>query len=382
MCFALEHVSPERAGGLEASCHWNVRGPAFLLVLASIVHSALVPSSLSAQGRRPCPPPTLASRRCPAVRRAGTLLLRLRLRGGRMREPGESASAAAGSTPGGDLDAEIEHIISNEAMLDAQEGGGAGAEGPAKALESSGLPRPDTMAIFREVSGSAIHFYDWPSANNSHFRSTDGDRTWTSDRHHIIMDERAPVFGHEAVVSFDDDDRIKMREYWDARYNISLNVSQESTSMEVSDDGRRVQVRMQSGDSITDHVIEHVYMGLNLDVRAIANNMTRTNWTPPAGWHFPTGTPYDEMPLDELLQHASYCPPNASYATWGDSPGSRVSRWALEVTGKIGPLVLGAVVPPVYLHTYIQHTYVHTCIHACIHTCMHAWMHTYIRMFV
>jgi hypothetical protein len=286
MCVASENVSPERAGGPDDSCHWKSRGPAFLLVLASIVrlaqvHSAQVHSELSAQGRHPCAPPTLTSRRCPAARRAEPLLLRLRLRGGRMREPGASASAAAGTAPGGDLDAEIEQIISNEAMLDAQEGGRAEAEGPAKTLESSGLPRPDTMAIFREVSGSAIHFYDWPSANNSHFRSTDGDRTWTSDRHHIIMDERAQVYDHEAVVAFDDDDRIKMREYWDARYNISLNVSQESTSMEVSDDGRRVQVRMQSGDSITDHVIEHVYMGLNMDVRAIANNMTRTNWTPP-----------------------------------------------------------------------------------------------------
>jgi len=78
------------------------------------------------------------------------------------------------------------------------------------------------------------------------------------------------------------------------------------------------------------------------------------------------------MPLDELLLHASFCPPNASYGTWGVSRGSGVSRWALEVTGKIGPLVLGAVVPPVYLHTYM-----HACMHACIHTYIHTYVYTY-----
>ena len=322
------------------------------LVLAGAVHSAGGahrdwPAPLCARPRAPRP---LASRACPVVRDAGAglpLPLQLRLRGGRMQEPAPGAARdARGAAEGGDLDAEIEQIISNEAMLEDGGGGHAGAGGGATASKGRGLPRPDPMQIFREVSGSAVHFYDWPSANNSHFRSTDGDRTWKSDRHHIIMDEWAPVFDVDAVVDFDDGDQIKMREYWDAGYNMSLNVSEESASMEVSDDGKSAHVRLQSGDSITDHVIGHVYMGLDMELRAIANNMTRTNWTPPPGWHFPAGAPFDTMPLEELLQHASYCPPNASYATWGEARGSGVSRWALQVTGKIGPVVLGAAVPP------------------------------------
>lgn len=88
------------------------------------------------------------------------------------------------------LDAEIEKIISNEDMFDVQgavkeqsSGNGAfGAVGatPSRTKERTNLPRPNTMQIFREVSGSAIHFYDWPSANNSYFYSTDEDRTWRS----------------------------------------------------------------------------------------------------------------------------------------------------------------------------------------------------------
>ena len=61
-------------------------------------------------------------------------------------------------------------------------------------------------ALLSELSGSASHYYDWPSENNSYFYSADEDRTWRSDRHIIIMDEEATVFDPEDMVPFDEHD--------------------------------------------------------------------------------------------------------------------------------------------------------------------------------
>ena len=190
--------------------------------------------------------------------------------GGRERTRGQDGEADDGVKE--DLDAEIEQLISNQDMLEV-EGGGRQVEGwEVKGKERrdrvvSRLPRPNTMEVFREISGSAIHFYDWPSANNPHFHSTDEDRVWRSDRHIIYMDKTAPIFNPEGMVDFDESDTFHTREYWDQRYNASFNISTHGTTMEVSADGKTAGVRMESGDPITDHIIRHCYNGLHMDQR-------------------------------------------------------------------------------------------------------------------
>jgi len=140
-----------------------------------------------------------------AMARPSVMVSQLRLRGGAKKTGSVKAPAAAGAATergagtkvrkkkGGlfqltaehaapELDEEIESIISNQDMLDVEGGGvklGWG-DGPARQIveKPNPLPRPNTAAIFRAMSGSAIHYYDWPSDNNSHYYSTDEDRTW------------------------------------------------------------------------------------------------------------------------------------------------------------------------------------------------------------
>jgi hypothetical protein len=284
----------------------------------------------------------------------------------------QSHATGSGDEEFKDLDAEIEQMINNQDMLDAGSalpaGASAGPQGgerpltvdvalqaapnaPQKKVKKSlgRLPRPNPMHIFRKVSGSAIHFYDWPSANNSYFLSTDEDRVWRSDRHIIIKDEHAPVFDPDLMVDFDEADTFQARAHWDERYNTSVNVGTHDTTMEITNNGTSAAVRMECGDPITDYVIDHVYRGLNTDLRAIANNMTLTNWTPPPGWRLSSATHgvHQGKPLHELLETAYYYPPTASYATWSEPKTGGTSRWVLRVDAKSGPIFLGALLGPV-----------------------------------
>ena len=261
----------------------------------------------------------------------------------------------------GELDAHIESMISSNAMLDVDLAmtaiktppGYAATNGTKPGRKSNApksiprLPRPEPMKIFRQVTGSAVHLYDWPSANNSYFVSTEADRVWRSDRHIILKDDLAPVFNPEAMVDFDDKDTFHVRSHWDPFYNTSVNVSLHDTTMEVSDTGKSAAVRLQTGDTITDHVIEHVYNGLNMDLHAIAVNITLTNWTPPAGWRLSSGADWHAVPVKQALREACYVPPTASYATWSQSRRTGVSRWALRVDAKNGQMAVGVMVPPI-----------------------------------
>ena len=261
----------------------------------------------------------------------------------------------------GELDAHIESMISSNAMLDVDLAmtaiktppGYAATNGTKQGRKSNApksiprLPRPEPMKIFRQVTGSAVHLYDWPSANNSYFVSTEADRVWRSDRHIILKDDLAPVFNPEAMVDFDDQDTFHVRSHWDPFYNTSVNVSLHDTTMEVSDTGKSAAVRLQTGDTITDHVIEHVYNGLNMDLHAIAVNITLTNWTPPAGWRLSSGADWHAVPVKQALREACYVPPTASYATWSQSRRTGVSRWALRVDAKNGQMAVGVMVPPI-----------------------------------
>jgi len=161
-----------------------------------------------------------------------------------------------------------------------------------------------------------------------------------------MLDDHAPILDPKHMVSFDENDTFHAREVWDERYNETFNSSAHDYTMEISGDRKSAGVRMECGDPITDHIISHMYHGFDMEPIAIANNMSLTNWTPPPGWHLPSGVDYDGKKLHEVLEDAYFFPVNASYATWGESRTSGVSRWALRIDAKTGPFYLGAAVPP------------------------------------
>jgi hypothetical protein len=118
------------------------------------------------------------------------------------------------------------------------------------------------------------------------------------------MDEDAAVFDPEDMVPFDEHDTFHAREIWDERYNVSVNLSTHDNSTEILLDGKRAEVRLQTGDLITDHIVRLLSHGQELEPKAIAAQMAATNWTPPRGWHIPPQDERQELPLHEALDGA------------------------------------------------------------------------------
>jgi len=67
---------------------------------------------------------------------------------------------------------------------------------------------------------------------------------------------------------------------------------------------QRAEVRLQTGDLITDHIVRLLSHGQELEPKAIAAQMAATNWTPPRGWHIPPQDERQELPLHEALDGA------------------------------------------------------------------------------
>eukprot|EP00961_Rhodomonas_salina_P094559 1272609-Rhodomonas_salina.1 len=57
------------------------------------------------------------------------------------------------------------------------------------------------------------------------------------------------------------------------RYDKAVNISKHSRDVEVTDDGKTATVRMETGDAITDHILQHNANGDLLNLEAIQGRL-------------------------------------------------------------------------------------------------------------
>ncbi|KAJ1488336.1 hypothetical protein T484DRAFT_1887655 [Baffinella frigidus] len=196
----------------------------------------------------------------------------------------------------------------------------------------------NTMSLFREISGQMLALYDFPTVD----AKKDPVQGWQSDRHIIFglpnttifspdrMSDRHIVFGlpnttifsPDRMVEFDEEaafdvklveDKFYFKGFKDKFYNKSLNCSKQSTRIELMEGHRSAQVRMETGDAITDFVIDAIANDEIMDFKAIMTNITLTNWTAPPGW---SRIPEDFTEHRAGLEAARYRPKDWAYLTW------------------------------------------------------------------